>query len=259
MTSRQRARVIPALGPELYARWRGSELGAITERLERGLVLELAGEVRDRKILDIGCGDGDLAIELAKRGASVSGIDLSAAMIDAARERAKKNHADITFDVGTANKLPFSSNQFDLVTAITILCFVDDAPPVFQEIARVLRPGGRLVIGELGKWSSWAAGRRIRAWLGSPLWRQGRFRTANELEELARQAGFDVVQRRGAIYYPRWRLAARLFSPCDAALGRLTTIGAGFVAVSAIKSVDVKSAGARLPAQDRPASSGVDP
>jgi hypothetical protein len=40
---------------------------------------------------------------------------------------------------------------------------------------------------------------------------------------------------RGAIYYPRWGFAARLLSPCDPVLGRLTTIGAGFVALSAIK------------------------
>ena len=113
--------------------------------------------------------------------------------------------------------------------------FVDDAAPVFREIARVLRPGGRFVIGELGKWSSWAAGRRIRAWLGSPLWRRGRFRTANELRGLAEQAGLVVKGARGAIYYPRWGLAGRLMRPCDLALGRLTMIGAGFVALSAVK------------------------
>ena len=64
---------------------------------------------------------------------------------------------------------------------MTVLCFVQDAAPVFAEIIRVLRPSGKLMIGELGKWSSWAAARRIRAWLGSLLWRRGRFRTATEL------------------------------------------------------------------------------
>lgn len=227
--------VIPELGPSAYARWRVSEIGATTERLERELILELVGDVDGQRVLDIGCGDGDLAFELARRGAIVTGIDASAAMIAAAESRAKQHGAGIMFQVAKAENLPFSAEQFDVVTAITILCFVDDATPVFREIARVLRPGGRLVIGELGKWSTWAAARRVRAWLGSRLWRLGRFRTANELRGHAEQAGLAVESTRGAIYYPRWAFAARLLSPCDPALGRLTTLGAGFVALSANK------------------------
>ena len=223
------------LGPECYARWRASEIGATTERLERRLILELVGDVGGRKVLDVGCGDGEFALSLEKRGGIVTGIDASTAMVDAAECRAKQHDADITFQVAAAEQLPFPAGQFDVVTAITILCFVDDAAPVFREIARVLRPGGRLVIGELGKWSTWAAWRRVRAWLGSRLWRRGRFRTANELRALAEQAGLVVKSVRGAIYYPRWSLAARLLSRCDPVLSRLTTLGAAFVALSAVK------------------------
>jgi ubiquinone biosynthesis O-methyltransferase len=235
MNSLEPASAMIDLGPECYSRWRASEIGAITERLERELILELADDVSGRKVLDLGCGDGDLVLALANRGAIVTGIDASTAMIDAAECRAKQHGVDVTLQVATAERLPFPAGQFDLVTAITILCFVDDAAPVFREVARVLRPGGRLVIGELGKWSTWAAWRRVRAWLGSRLWRRGRFRTANELRELAEQAGLVVRSVRGAIYYPRWGLGARLLSPFDPRLGRLTTLGAAFVALSAVK------------------------
>jgi ubiquinone biosynthesis O-methyltransferase len=223
------------LGPDLYAEWRRSTIGEITDQLERRLILELIGDVTGKQVLDVGCGDGMLAVELAIRGAQVTGIDASETMIRAARERARREDADVPFEVAAAQRLPFPEARFDRVTAITILCFVDDATPVFREIARVLRPGGKLVIGELGRWSSWAAMRRIRAWLGSPVWRRGRFRSARELRSLAEQAGLQVEIVRGAIYYPRWRFAASLLAPCDAMLGRLGTFGAAFVAVSACK------------------------
>lgn len=235
MTKQEAVCDIPGLDPQSYARWRASDVGATTERLERRLIVGFAGDVRGRSVLDIGCGDGDLAAELAKGGARVVGIDVSQSIIAAARERAARDRIDATFGVASAQSLPFGPERFDVVVAVTILCFVEDAAPVFREMARVLRPGGLLVIGELGKWSSWAAARRVRGWLGSPLWRHGRFRTAQELRSLATKAGFTGASVRGAVYYPRTQLAARLLAPCDRCFSEMTTFGAAFLALRASK------------------------
>jgi len=170
MVSESSSSVLPDLGPDVYAKWRVSGIGAITEQLERRLILTLLGDVRGRNVLDVGCGDGDLAVELWRRGGTVTGIDASQEMVEAARARAKREGADISFMVGEAASIPFDSDRFDVVVAVTILCFVADPAPVFREITRVLRPGGILAIGELGKWSLWAAARRVRAWFGSQLW-----------------------------------------------------------------------------------------
>jgi ubiquinone biosynthesis O-methyltransferase len=221
--------------PSAYDRWRGSTLGRITDEIELDLILDLIGDVSGRTVLDVGCGDGELAVELWKRGAKVTGIDVSARMIESARERALQHDADVTFKVATAQDLPFAPHAFDVVVAVTVLCFVEDAAAVLRETARVLRPGGRLVIGELGRWNTWAAARRIRGWLGNPLWRQARFRTADELRLVAHGAGFLVEALQGAIYYPSCGLAARLFGPVDRHIGRLATFGAAFLALAATK------------------------
>ncbi|MGE3916851.1 MAG: methyltransferase domain-containing protein [Hyphomicrobiaceae bacterium] len=226
---------VPGLDPQVYAKWRATALGAITERLERRLMLELIGDVAGKRVLEVGCGDGALAVELARRGARVTGIDGSPRMIEAARDSAAAAGVAIELTTGPAEALPLADGSFDLIVAQTILCFVADGSPAFAEIGRVLAPGGRLVIGELGRWSSWAAERRIRAWLGSPLWRRGRFRTPGELRRLATGAGLVPGPVKGAVYYPRLELLARWMEPLDQRLSQLTTLGAAFLAVSAMK------------------------
>ena len=226
---------IPGLDPQVYAKWRASELGAITEGLERRLMLELIGGVSGKRVREVGCGDGGLAVELARRGAEMTAIDMSDHMIAAAQERAKQAGVKLSFHVGPAEALPFEAAQFDLVVAQTILCFVKDGSPAFSEIARVLRPGGKLVIGELGRWSTWAAERRVRAWLGSALWRRGHFRSPGDLTRLAAGAGLVPGPVRGAVYYPRLGIVARWMKPLDGLLGKVTKLGAAFLAIAATK------------------------
>lgn len=113
----------------------------------------MIGDVTGRDVLDIGCGDGLLAAELAASGARVVGVDPDPAVLRAARERADTAQHRIGFLSGRIEALPFDAARFDLVTAVTVLCFVRDEAAAWRETARVLRPGGRLVIGELGRWS----------------------------------------------------------------------------------------------------------
>jgi len=224
-----------AIGPQAYAGWRATALGTITEAIERRVVLDMMGGLVGMRLLDVGCGDGALICAAAARGAMVAGIDADPAMLTAARLRMAQAGLEAALREGRVEGLPFPDASFDVVASVTVLCFVDDAERAVREMARVLRPGGRLVIGELGRWNSWAALRRVRGWLGSKTWRAARFRTSGELRTLVQQAGLSVTAIQGAIYYPPANLFARLLAPLDSWLGRLTPIGAAFIVLGAVK------------------------
>jgi SAM-dependent methyltransferase len=218
-----------------YAPWRATTLGAITERLERTVVFDLVGPLEGRDVLDIGCGDGVYALAAARAGAHVIGLDRSAAAVDAARAHAESEGLAVDLQVGDAGALPFPADRFDVVLAVTVLCFAEDPARAIAEMARVLRPGGVLVLGELGKWSAWAAWRRLRAAAGSKTWRGARFRSAAELRSLLRAEGLAPASERGAAFYPPIGAAARILEPVDRLLGRVTRLGAAFVAIAARK------------------------
>jgi len=232
--------VSDAVGPEVYARWRATTLGAVTEALERHCILALVGSVDGQRVLDLGCGDGLLVATLARQRAQAVGIDAKHSALQAARSR-----ADVTgvggarFVEGRIERLPFPDGSFDIVTAVTVLCLVSDRSAAVREAARVLRPGGRLIIGDLGRWSTWAARRRIKAWFGSRLWRSAHFWTAADLSRLIEQAGFSVEVIRGSVYYPPIGILARTLAPLDRWLGPVTTVGAAFIAVAATKGAHV--------------------
>jgi len=224
--------------PAAYAAWRQSVLGQVTDALEQKLILDIVGRPAGLCILDVGCGDGILAVELARRKAFVAGVDASEADIAAARERAEREGAGVSFETALAEALPFETGRFDVVIAITVLCFIENPAEAMGEMSRVLKPGGRLIIGELGRYSSWAAARRVKGWLGSPVWRHARFRSASDLRRLAARARMADVSVTGAIFYPPLAIAARLLGPIDRQIGAWTTLGAAFLVLTAAKEND---------------------
>lgn len=157
-------------------------------------------------------------------------------MLAAARRRVEASGLAFRLLPGTAEALPFADCSFDRVVAITVLCFINRPDVAIAEMARVLRPGGQIILGELGRWNIWAAVRRIKGWLGSPVWRAARFRTAVELRRLLARQGLLVCAVRGAIFYPPIGLAAMVVGAVDGWLGRKTTKGAAFIAIKAQKA-----------------------
>jgi SAM-dependent methyltransferase len=123
--------------PETYGRD-----GAFVHEMAGGVLEWLAAQPGER-ILDIGCGDGQLTRGIADSGASVIGIDSSPAMVTAARGRGVKA------DKGPAEKLPYPDHIFEAVFSNAALHWVRGQDEMLSEVHRVLRPGGRFV-AEMG-------------------------------------------------------------------------------------------------------------
>lgn len=111
---------------------------------ERPEVLRLAGDVAGRRILDAGCGSGPLSAALRAKGALVTGFDVSAAMVDLARQRLGEDAALHVADL--AEPLPFVDAEFDDVVASLVLHYLEDWARPLAELRRVLKPGGRLIL-----------------------------------------------------------------------------------------------------------------
>jgi len=104
--------------------------------------LKVLGNVRGKKVLEVGCGAAQFGIELAKRGATVTGIDLSAEQLRHARANIKAAGVDYRLERGNAENLTrFRSGSFDIVTSDFALGFID-IDRLLPEVRRVLKPGG---------------------------------------------------------------------------------------------------------------------
>jgi SAM-dependent methyltransferase len=141
------------------------------------VALALVGAGAGRSVLDLGCGEGHVARRLAGAGARVVGVDPTRAFVEAARAAEAGHPLGIEYRIGDAHDLGWlTDGSIDVVVAVLVLHHLESVEKVLGEIARVLRPGGRLVAVIPHPWSDhpgaiWSAGRRIigdyieeRAW-----------------------------------------------------------------------------------------------
>ena len=111
---------------------------------ERPAILAIAGDVRGLRVLDAGCGSGVQAAELGRRGATVTGVDLSSGLLGVARERLGSGVPLCQVDL--ARPLPFADGAFDLVLSSLVMHYLPEWEPTLREFHRVLVPHGRVVL-----------------------------------------------------------------------------------------------------------------
>jgi ubiquinone biosynthesis O-methyltransferase len=111
----------------------------------------IVGDWTGRRVLDVGCGGGFMAEELARQGAAVSAVDPSQAAIVSAKAHSEASGLTIRYLVGRGESLPFADREFDVVVCVDVLEHVRDLGLVIAEIRRVLRPGGLFLFDTINR------------------------------------------------------------------------------------------------------------
>jgi len=165
----------------------------------RRTLAEIGFPLPGARALDVGCGGGLMAEEVARMGFAVTGVDPAAAAIAVAADHAKSSGLEIAYQVAAGEALPFDDGRFDLVYCCDVLEHVADLNAVISESARVLRPGGVyffdtinrtsaskvLVIKLLQEWP-------VTSWMPRDLHAWDRFIKPGEMTQLLADSGLQL-------------------------------------------------------------------
>jgi ubiquinone/menaquinone biosynthesis C-methylase UbiE len=166
-----------------YDAWFESERGSALFRAEVQCLERVMPPDRSDWV-EVGVGSGRFAQAL---GIS-EGVDPSLALLDMARARGIK-----TLE-GVAEELPYGDNSLEGVLLVVTLCFLDDPHRAIRECARVLRPGGRFVVGIVPADSALGQFYMRKSDRGHPFYSVARFYTADEVRVLAGSGGFVLEE-----------------------------------------------------------------
>lgn len=138
-----------------YDEWYKTKLGAFSDKVQTELALSIFKPKPGMKILDVGCGTGNFSIKLAEMGCKVIGIDKSEKMLEKAKIKVKDKGLDIEFHVMDVYDLNFCDESFDGVFSMAAFEFIYEPQKAYNEMYRVLKKDGQMLIGTINKKSSW--------------------------------------------------------------------------------------------------------
>ena len=139
---------LQAIKDNQRAIWTAGDYASIAEKIWAvgGRLVERLEPQPGEAMLDIACGTGNVTIRAAQTGASVTGLDLTPSLLETARGLASEAGVEIEFVEGDAESLPFDDASFDVVSSTFGCMFAPRHEVAAGEIARVLKPGGRIGI-----------------------------------------------------------------------------------------------------------------
>jgi ubiquinone/menaquinone biosynthesis C-methylase UbiE len=169
------------------------------------LVREQIGPVAGLDILEVACGRGGFASELARAGACVTGCDFSFVAVSVAETklRAADKRPPVTFVQGDAQNLPFADDSFDLVISCETIEHLPDAPRALREMRRVSRPGGKLFL-TTPNYANFMGLYEIYSWFRHPGRKDDqpfdRRQWFPQIRKFVRRAGWTILRTDGTVH-----------------------------------------------------------
>jgi len=173
---------------ERYDAWYDSPLGRFCFAAEIALLRRGMGESAPSSILELGCGTGRFLLGLATNASTTVGVDQDCAMLEVARQRTSQN-TRFTWMQADAASVPLPGGGFNAVFESTLLCLQRNPKPILDEMVRLCRPGGTVVIGELNPFSPWQLWRRAKARFGIGHFRNAHWHAPRQLMRILEQTG----------------------------------------------------------------------
>ena len=136
------------LKTRLKATWMAGDYDVFSRYMEKDAnwFFRRLGVAPGTRMLDVGCGAGQLALIAAKAGVRVTGCDISTNWLEKARARAAAEGVSVVFEEGDAEALPYANAQFDVVASLIGAMFAPRPERVASELLRVCRPGGMIAM-----------------------------------------------------------------------------------------------------------------
>jgi ubiquinone/menaquinone biosynthesis C-methylase UbiE len=168
--------------PDRYDRWFETPIGALVKKYENELLLDLLEPRPQELILDVGCGTGVFTLDILGQGTRVIGLDISQPMLLRAGQKAGKYPFRAV--AGDMRFLPFGDGCFDKVVSMTALEFIADGQAAVEDLFRVTKKGGAVVVTTLNSLSPWADRRKKAADKGHSLFQQMICRSPDDMRAL---------------------------------------------------------------------------
>lgn len=177
-----------------YDQWYRTKTGGFIDRVETGLAFEMFRAEKGMNVLDVGCGTGNFSLKLAGMGCRVTGIDLSGKMLEIGEQKASGLGLDIKFLTMDVYKLEFPDEYFDAVFSVAAFEFVSDPAGAMDEIFRVVKKGGHILIGTINGDSSWGELYSSQGQSQDSVFRHACFKTPDDMKRLKSQNLLAVRQ-----------------------------------------------------------------